>query len=166
MEANIKHEWSSFTVAIPMNISETDIINAWTTQEGLEKWFLRQAEFFGPDGSHKRRNDKIQPGDTYIWRWYGWPDDIMEQGEILEHSDNEFVRFVFGKAGVVSLRISNQDNETILTLSQESIPDDESSRMNFHVGCKTGWTFYLLNLKSILSGGLDLRNKNNALKMD
>jgi hypothetical protein len=28
----------------------------------------------------------------------------------------------------------------------------------------TGWTFYLANLKSVLEGGLDLRNKNARLQ--
>jgi hypothetical protein len=32
------------------------------------------------------------------------------------------------------------------------------------VGCGEGWTFYLTNLKSILEGGVDLRNKEMKLK--
>jgi hypothetical protein len=35
---------------------------------------------------------------------------------------------------------------------------------NYHVGCKAGWTFYLANLKSILEGGIDMRNKKTRLK--
>jgi len=47
---------------------------------------------------------------------------------------------------------------------QEEIPTDEKSMQSFYVGCKTGWTFYLANMKSILEGGIDLRNKNEKLQ--
>jgi hypothetical protein len=32
------------------------------------------------------------------------------------------------------------------------------------VQCQLGWTFYLANLKSVIEGGVDLRNKNVDLK--
>lgn len=32
------------------------------------------------------------------------------------------------------------------------------------LSCKTGWTSYLANLKSVLEGGIDPRNKNEQLK--
>ena len=47
-----------------------------------------------------------------------------------------------------------------MELTQEKIPLDEESKVNYHLGCMEGWTFYLANLKSILEGGIDLRNKN------
>jgi hypothetical protein len=43
---------------------------------------------------------------------------------------------------------------------QDEIPVNETAMHNWHLGCKTGWTFYLANLKSIYEGGIDLRNKN------
>jgi hypothetical protein len=49
-------------------------------------------------------------------------------------------------------------------LVQENIPDDESGKLTWHVGCKTGWTFYLANMKSLYEGGIDLRNKNENLQ--
>jgi len=48
-------------------------------------------------------------------------------------------------------------------LWQENIPTDEKAKVSWHLGCATGWTFYLTNLKSILEGGLDLRNKDELL---
>ncbi|MDR5590738.1 hypothetical protein [Christiangramia sp. SM2212] len=84
----------------------------------------------------------------------------------MRPENDEFLRFIFGKAGVVRLKIKEKLDETILELKQENIPTDEESRYNFHVGCKTGWTFYLLNLKSILLDGPDLRNKNSELQLD
>jgi len=51
----------------------------------------------------------------------------------------------------------------MVELTQSQIPLDDHSRMSYYVGCTRGWTFYLANLKSILEGGIDLRNKNNKL---
>jgi hypothetical protein len=161
-----KTDWSSFVVSIPLNVAPGEIISAWTSQEGLEKWFLRLAEFSDSSGRVRGRNETIQPGDSYKWMWHGWPDTIVENGQILPCQDSEFIRFTFGKAGIVGVSIVSQDSENILKLTQENIPQDEESIMNYHVGCKTGWTFYLLHLKSILYGGQDLRNKNNNLQLD
>lgn len=159
-------EWSQFTVKIPVNASIEAIYKAWTSQEGLENWFLRLAEFSSPEGIVRERNEKFQVGDHYQWMWHGWSDEIIEKGEILPSEEDEIIRFTFGKAGIVSVKTYQEGNETILQLTQSQIPLEEDAKLNFHVGCKTGWTFYLLNLKSILLGGLDLRNKNNELNMD
>lgn len=161
-----KNSWSSFIVTIPLNAPKDEISNAWTSQEGLESWFLRSAEFSSPDQVLRGRNETIQIGDQYKWTWYGWPEEILEKGEILKPQADDIIRFTFGNAGIVSVKTYQQGPETILQLTQEQIPVDEDAKLNFHVGCKTGWTFYLLNLKSILLGGLDLRNKNSGLNMD
>ena len=166
MEDRKKPDWSSFTVNLPMNNSKEEIIDSWTCQAELEKWFLKLAEFKTRNGEHRKREEQIQPGDDYRWQWYGWPESIEEHGEILNPKDDEFLRFIFGKAGTVSVKIVEEHNQNILKLTQENIPLDDYSKMNFHVGCKTGWTFYMMNLKSILQGGPDLRNKNSELQMD
>ena len=95
--------------------------------------------------------------------WYGWCDDVVEKGKILEANGKDFIKFTFGKAGIVNVQIKTEENETIVELTQEEIPVDEESKFNFYVGCGEGWTFYLANLKSILEGGIDLRNKNIKL---
>jgi hypothetical protein len=38
--------------------------------------------------------------------------------------------------------------------------EDETEQQYFYMECDKGWTFYLTNLKSVLEGGLDMRNKN------
>lgn len=159
-------DWSRFEVKMPLDFDEIKIMEHWLTQENLEKWFLRKAEFTNKDGEPRNRSEKIQPGDSYKWQWHGWPETIEEQGLVLEPHKGEFLRFVFGKAGIVGLSMFWEQEENILKLVQEQIPQDEQSRMNFYVGCKTGWTFYMLNLKSILLNGPDLRNKNSELQMD
>ena len=35
---------------------------------------------------------------------------------------------------------------------------------SIYVDCSYGWTFFLANLKSVLEGGIDLRNRNVDIK--
>lgn len=158
-----KHDWSKFHVRINIHADTERIFSCWTTQAGLEEWFLRRAEFSNPDGSLRNGKEQVQVGDTYLWRWYGYPDEVDEKGEVLEMNAKDFFVFRFGKAGICTVRIKETGGEKIVELQQTEIPTDEESIKNYHVGCKTGWTFYLANLKSYLEGGIDLRNKNLEL---
>ena len=83
---------------------------------------------------------------------------------MLETNGKDFFKFVFGTAGNVSVTIKTENNLTICELTQSEIPTDDASRAEYHVGCTEGWTFYLANLKSILQGGIDLRNKDAKVK--
>jgi len=166
MEERKKLDWSRFTVNLPLDVQKEDIVKAWMTQEALEKWFLKLAEFTTPNGEKRKRQEQIKPGDAYRWQWFGWHETVEEHGKLLNPEQGEFLRFQFGKAGKVGVSIVQEHGQTILRLIQENIPQDEESRMNFYVGCKTGWTFYMLNLKSILQNGPDLRNKRSELQMD
>lgn len=159
-------DWSSFTVKLPIDRPEEDIISAWITPRALESWFLKLAEFTSVTGKIRDKNEKIKPGDRYRWQWFGWPESTEENGEVIQPAKAEFLRFIFGRSGTVGIKITEEHGQRILSLVQEFIPTDEASRMNFHVGCKTGWTFYMLNLKSILNAGPDLRNKRSELQMD
>ena len=160
----MKHDWSRFVKRIPINAETKEIYKSWATQHGLEKWFLRKAEFKDTNKKFLDPNEIIQVGDTYEWYWHGWPDEVVERGTILEANGRDFLKFNFGKAGIVSAAIKNEEGENIVELTQEEIPTDEESKVNFHMGCSEGWAFYLVNLKSILEGGIDLRNKDLRLK--
>ncbi len=110
----------------------------------------------------KRCNQAIlMPGDGMAGR-IQW----RNMAKYWSRGKVNFFRFVFGKAGVVSVGLTEKAGDKIFWLKQEQIPADEPGKYNFHVGCKTGWTFYLANLKCVLQGGPDLRNKNQALEMD
>lgn len=155
--------WTKFIKRIPVNSDIGIIYKAWSTQAGLEEWFLRKAEFTSAGENLRDRNEFVQSGDKYEWMWYGWTDEVVERGKILETNGKDFIKFTFGKAGIVSVQIKTEENENIVELTQDEIPVDEESKFNFYVGCGEGWTFYLANLKSILEGGIDLRNKNVKL---
>lgn len=158
------YDWSRFKLRIPLDQAPSEVYRAWTTQDALENWFLREARFTTPEGSPRKPGERVQPGDRYQWRWHGYDDDVTETGTVLEMVENKKFCFVFGKAGNVVVSIEEMSGKTIIQLVQEGIPTDDESIKNFHLGCMQGWTFYLANLKSILSGGIDLRNKDVNMK--
>ena len=111
----------------------------------------------------KYPQDKIEVQDTYVWMWHGWPDETTEKGEILQ-LENHHLKFSFGKAGNVTVRVKEDRGQSILELQQNEIPVDEISKSYYHIGCTKGWVFYLSNLKSLLEGGIDLRNRDTNQK--
>ncbi|HYV92077.1 MAG TPA: SRPBCC domain-containing protein [Chitinophagales bacterium] len=153
------NDWSKFTRRIPVNADAQKIYDLWATPAGLQHWFLRNARFKSSSGDLRDANQHIQAGDTYEWSWHGYTDDVQERGTILEANGRDFFKFIFGKAGVVSVSLKKQGNQTVVEITQEQIPTDEKSKADYYVGCSVGWTFYLANLKSLLEGGIDLRNK-------
>ncbi len=159
----LSNKWSSFALRIPIKSEPQRIYDAWATQAGLESWFLRKAEFTKPDGAIRDRNSRVQNGDTYQWLWFGYTDDIVERREILEANDHNLLRFIFSGGCTVTVIVKRELGETLVELKQENIPLDEDPKMNLCLGCSNGWTFYMANLKSIMEGGIDLRNKNEQL---
>jgi len=158
------YDWSRFVARISIKAPTEKLYWCWTTREGMEYWFLRLSEYKKSDGSLRSGNEPVQKGDTYAWRWHGWSDEATEFGAILDSNNKDLLKFSFGKAGDCSVTIKNEQGENMVELVQDHIPTDEQGMHNWHLGCKTGWTFYLANLKSLLEGGIDLRNKNEKLQ--
>lgn len=165
----MQYDWSTFTKRIPINASLDDVYTAWATEAGLESWFLRLSEFITVDGDPRDAYDLVQKDDLYKWLWHGWGDEVIHYGSIIEANDTDTLAFSFDagdKSNNMQVRInlSRDQGFTIVELTQTNIPTDEQSKFLYHIGCMEGWTFYLTNLKSILEGGLDLRNKVVEIK--
>lgn len=158
------YDWSRFVTRINIHTTIKKLYSCWATREGMEYWFLRLSEYKKPDGSLRMDHEPVQPGDSYRWLWHGWDDDTVEHGTILDCNGKDFIQFNFGKAGNCSITIKQEEGETIVELVQDHIPTDEQGMHYWHLGCKTGWTFYLANLKSLCEGGIDLRNRNIQVK--
>jgi hypothetical protein len=89
---------------------------------------------------------------------------VGETTQILEADGSNRLIFTFHAPMIVSIAILLEQDTKIVELKQEHIPADENSRTSYFVGCGEGWTFYLANLKSVLEGGLDLRNRDPRLQ--
>ncbi len=158
------YDWSNFKQRIPIRASREEIYRALATLTGLQRWFLRVAEFSKSDGLLRGADSPVEVGDTYRWLWYGYPNSVEERGKVLEAVNNDHVRFTFAGGCNVRMSIIEENGTLIVELIQDNIPLDEDSRVSLHLECSTGWTFYLANLKSMLEGGIDLRNKDEAIR--
>lgn len=158
------YDWSRFTVRIPIATDVKRIYELLSTQNGLETWFLRLAQFTDINNIPRESGTEIEKGDRYQWRWHGYPDEVEEKGSIINANGKDQIQFSFAGDCVVTISVKQNEGISIVEITQENIPTDEDSKVKFHLGCNQGWSFYLANLKSICEGGRDLRNRDIKLQ--
>ena len=154
------YDWKEFTKRIIIKAPPKAIYDAWTTQQGLESWFLRLAQFTKTDGTLRSKNSHAEAGDKYKWLWFGYDDSAKEEREILFANGWDKLQFSFSGGCMVTVSIKQENNEIICELMQQMLMEDVTEQQYFFIECGKGWTFYMTNLKSILEKGIDLRNKN------
>lgn len=154
-------DWTRYTKKIAVKAPLSSIYKAWTTAEELEKWFLEEVKFYDKDSNLTAKQASAEKDFTYKWRWHLY-DDIMK-GKILEANGKDFFQFTFEGECIVEVKLTTDRDYTIIELTHKNIPTDDESRQYIRLGCASGWTFYLINLKSVYEGGLDLRNKDEHL---
>lgn len=157
-------QWSNFRLRINIDTTISKAYWSWSTRQGLESWFLRRAIFRDSAGRIREKNEPLEAGYTYEWYWHGYPDTVKETGKVLTANGTDRFGFTFSMGCPVSISIYREADETIVELIESDLPADEGTALKHFVGDSRGWIFYLTNLKSILEGGLDLRNKNVQLK--
>jgi len=155
------YDWKKFEKRITLDSLKPMVIyNAWATRDGIESWFLRESIYTKENGQERARGEQAEKGDKYRWLWHGYGDDTAETGEILEANGRDLFRFTFSGGCIVTVSIVKEQNENICSLVQEMPMPDVSEQRYFYIECGKGWTFYLANLKAVLQGGVDLRNRN------
>ncbi len=153
--------WHKFVLRIPIKVSKIALYNAWATADGINAWFLRKCTYWEEDGTKLSSTTPIKKG-KYHWVWHGHSDAVFEKSEVLDSNGIDYFKFGF-EGCVVTVHIEEKADYCLLTLTQEEVVFKENPDENLYVQCGYGWTFYLTNLKSIMEGGLDLRNKDMEL---
>ena len=138
------------------------LYDAWMVPAELERWFLSNAEYIDSDGSVSPKTERAKANHTYEWQWHLW--DVTESGTITAANGKDHVQFTFAGECLVDIALKEFEDGVIVSLKQSRIPTDDESKKNVRLGCHTGWSFYMVNMKSIYEGGIDLRNKNTKLK--
>lgn len=154
--------WKEFTRKIAVKSDVKTMYNAWTIPSEIEKWFLESANYQSRNGKPTPRNTNVHVGDSYKWTWHLY--DEVEEGTIKEANGVDTFQFSFAGTCPVRVILKQADDHVIVELTQSNIPTDDASKKNIRLGCDHGWSFYLVNLKSVYEGGLDLRNKEAYLK--
>lgn len=145
--------WTSFRKRIFIDKPISEVYTAWATQAIIEKWFLEKGHYF-EKGHQRKPGELIKKGDDFKWKWNNW--NFEEEGKILEANGEDRISFTFGKGGIVHIALEAVGSGTELTLTQDEIPSDEKSKKEIFVGCATGWTFWLANLKAFMEHGITL----------
>lgn len=158
----MNQDWTSFTIQIAINTNLENVWHAWTTAHGMESWFLESCVYTDSQGHTRHGNDVAEPGDKYTFMWYLY--DIPEHGDIVQVIPKSLFQFSFAGQCLVDVSFETKQGHIIVTLKQHNIPEDEDSKFKIRIGCHEGWTFYMANLKSVLEGGLDLREKIPGLR--
>ena len=156
-------DWTKFTRKIVIQSSLQKLYEAWATPSGIEKWFLKSANYFdSANNKVTNRNSSVENNFTYEWNWFLY--DLTEKGKIIRANGKDFFQFSFAGECTVEVILTEKGEFVLVELTQKNIPTDDESKQHIRLGCDTGWAFYLVNLKSVLEGGLDLRNKNPEFK--
>lgn len=154
-------DWTSFTRKIAIKAPIHVLYDAWTKAVEIEKWFLSSAVFYDATGVRLDASASVTGGGTYEWGWYLF--DTIESGTMLVADGRRNIRFTFAGECIVAVSLQPQGDYVVVELTQQNIPTDEASKKNIRMGCDSGWSFYLVNLKAYYESGVDLRNKDEQL---
>jgi uncharacterized protein YndB with AHSA1/START domain len=155
-------DWTTFTRRIAVKSTLTEIYNAWTKPQEIEKWFLRKSYYFDLNNKAIERSANVSKDDHYEWSWYGF--DVVEKGKINQANGKDFLQFTFAGNCLVDINLKQEKEYVIVELTQKNIPTDDNSKQDVRLGCDSGWSFFLVNLKAFYENGVDLRNKDANLK--
>ena len=150
------YDWSQFTLHMYYRASIERVFAAWSTSGGLTSFFIREARHVAPDGTVRAPGEPAQPGDRYAW-------DFMHpfrvEGEFLP-SDEREVAFTFGGAMRVKVTVRQVEEQVEVRLHQTGCATEDPDRAWQHLNCRTCWTYFMTNLKSVLEHDTDLRDRD------
>ena len=141
--------WRSVLVCAPLD----ECTVALFTSAGLARWFIGTAVYTDPTGYQRAPADPVKEGDNYHWKWLH--KDLELSGQVLSVTPCS-ATFTFGEASNVTMALSQEGDRVRVTIRQEALPDEPYDQ-DAWVNCYVCWSFFLLNLKSVLENGIDLR---------
>jgi uncharacterized protein YndB with AHSA1/START domain len=125
------------------------VFRALTDPAWLTRWLCDRAEI------------AAQRGGTYL---LGWNDGPTHTGTIVEFQNGRRIALAWAWPGVslqgtvLSFSVEGKEEGTVLTVEHSGFPRLEECT-ELYGGAEWGWTYFALNLKSVLEKGHDLRSK-------
>ena len=148
-------KWKRLHQVIYLEAPIESVYAAWATSKGLVGWFPMEAVLTDAGGEELPPDGAAVVGGGFKFLWHT---GHVEEGEFLEANGTDRLRFTFGEGIEVAVCLKEAgDGFVAVDLSQTQ---DRSPEENLKVllGFKEGWAFYLANLRSVLEGGLDIRD--------
>ena len=156
----MSYDWTKFQCNIFIQAPIEKIFNAWMSEKALTTWFLEKVKHIDSNGQTRPAEQHSQISDTYEWKWFGW--EYAEKGKILDVIENKELTFSFSQETVqVNLEFIQHQDEVQVLITQSNIPTDEKNRVNVHMGCNLGWSYWLVQLKAWLEHGILLNDRTH-----
>lgn len=155
--------WTHFELKIRILSPQEKIYNAWAFGNGICSWFLDTAEFQDAEGIPRNLSENIEKGDSFVWKWCN--NDFKLSGRVIEADGEGNYAFTFIEPCVVRIHLEAHEEGTVITLTEENIPDDDEHRYSRHLSDKVKWTFWLTQLKAWLEHGIKLNETHQSMQM-
>ena len=148
-------EWRRIHQVIYVDAPMESVYAAWATSEGLAGWFPMEAVLTDAGGAELPPGTAAVEGGGFKFIWHT---GHTEKGEFLEANGSDRLRFTFGEAIVVAVTLEEAGDGTVAVVLKQTQDRSDEDNLKVLLGFKEGWAFYLTNLKSVLEGGMDLRD--------
>jgi uncharacterized protein YndB with AHSA1/START domain len=136
-------------LSIFIHASPKEVFDAITKPEILTRWFMDRATL------------SPRKGGSYSFTWEGGP---THSGRITEFARGKHIVLSWQwpgmeKLGVTKLKLSvePQHGGTVLRFTHSGFLK-RGAWVDLHEGAIRGWTYFTMNLKSVLENGYDLRS--------
>ena len=148
-------EWKEFVQIIYVEAPIDTVYASLTTAKGMMGWSSMEAALTAGDGTEVAPGEPAVQGTKFQLIWHTGHE---EKGEFLEANGSDKLRDTFGEGIEVAFTLEEVEDGTtkVMLVQTQDRSDDEN--LKILLGFKEGWGFYLTNLKSVLEGGLDLRD--------
>lgn len=130
-------------LAIAVRAAPERVWLALTSPAGLASWYVREAKL------------EPQTGGGYHFVW----GNATTRGDVLAAEENRRIELSWHHDTRVSIRLArrHRGRETVVSLRHAGIPAALGS-VELYAQLRQSWTFSLVNLKSVLEQGTDLRD--------
>ncbi len=148
-------EWKQFVQIIYVEAPMETVYASMTTAKGLAGWGSMEASLIAADGTEVPTGEPAVPGTKFRFIWHTGHD---EKGEFHEANGSDRLRYSFGEGIEVTITLEEVEDGSVKVKLVQTQDQSDEENLKILLGYKEGWGFYLTNLKSVLEGGLDLRD--------
>jgi len=148
------YDWGSFDIYFYYDAPLLRVWDSWTTANGLCSFLLERCTSTDEAGNPIDETVTFVADGRYHW---GWRQGIELEGRYLAVEPEKHVAFTFGSMRV-DVRFDDTESGVRVHLHQSAIGPTDANRVGGHLNCRSCWIFFMTNLVSVLTTGVDLRH--------
>lgn len=149
------YDWSEMQISLFVEAQPADIFAMWSTAAGMQSFWPDEIRCARPDGEERSPGETYQIGDRIHMTF---PTHGSTGLEIINIETDKFITFSFGEGyGWVNVLLSKEGERTRIVVRQFGSSTEGESPWEIHAHARGWWIFNLVNLKSVLLHGRDLR---------